>query len=863
MADEKAIASSEGSPVADTAPESVAAADSNKRKLDDLELNNAPEPLAESDLNSNAGAAINGTQEEENGGEDESETKRPRLESNEEKFSEADGPVSQNGHQEKENEDEPMVEESEQPESADVNVEEEEKKDDPKVEESEHPESVDANVKEEKKDDPKVEESEQPESADANVKEVEKKDEPKVESEQPESADANVEEEEKKNEPKEEVSEQPEPVEDQEPPKEPLEAVTPEPASNENEKTETGSSDELGQPRAETEEPSDLPREGDVPVHSDSEPGSGRQILSRKMVVPNDKVGVLIGKSGDTIRSLQDNSGAKIQIMRDSDADPRSTTRPLELVGTLDDINKAEKLIKGVIAEADAGGSPSLIARGFNAGLAATGGEQVEIQVPIEKVGLIIGKGGETIRNLQTRSEARIQLLQPNPSDGEQSKERIVRITGSKKHIETAREMIKDVMNQTVRQSPLPSRYGQQQGYRPRGPVTPQWGSRGGPHHSQFSGYDYPQRGPPSYPSQNSQYPPPSYGNYPPPVAPRSNYGPSWDQRPPTSMHGPSSQGNYNYGQHPGPEYGHHPSSYSQTQHHQPYSHGYNEAKYDNHAPPQHYGPQPTPYAQGGPTTHSGYGPPQDQYGKPPPMYNMQQPQVPPPHAQPYGQQPRPNQPVEASYQAPAQSYGQNMPAPQQQPYPYAPSGPVQQTYPNPSPYGSVPASDGYGQTYPNNTPAAAPSSVPSGYGQPIAGYGPQVGAQQQQPQLQAYPQAGPTGGYGSYPTPQPTAYAEQQPAAAAYGYQAPADPAAAYGGVAAPQQGPPAVAVGPGGYTAQPSQAPHQPGYDQSGGGYAATPVVGYGKSASPQAGYPQQQQQQQYDASQMYGAQQQQQHR
>lgn len=37
--------------------------------------------------------------------------------------------------------------------------------------------------------------------------------------------------------------------------------------------------------------------------------------------------------------------------MRDADADPRAATRPLELVGTLQSINKAEKLIKDVIAE--------------------------------------------------------------------------------------------------------------------------------------------------------------------------------------------------------------------------------------------------------------------------------------------------------------------------------------------------------------------------------------------------------------------------------------------------------------------------------------------------------------------------------
>ena len=63
------------------------------------------------------------------------------------------------------------------------------------------------------------------------------------------------------------------------------------------------------------------------------------------------QVGVLIGKAGETIRYLQLNSGAKIQITRDAEADPHSTTRPVELIGTLESINKAEKLIKDVIAE--------------------------------------------------------------------------------------------------------------------------------------------------------------------------------------------------------------------------------------------------------------------------------------------------------------------------------------------------------------------------------------------------------------------------------------------------------------------------------------------------------------------------------
>ncbi|XP_020519057.1 far upstream element-binding protein 1-like [Amborella trichopoda] len=125
-----------------------------------------------------------------------------------------------------------------------------------------------------------------------------------------------------------------------------------------------------------------IPPQADIPPVQE-QPKLDLQPISRKVEVPNGKVGVLIGKAGDTIRYLQYNSGAKIQIARDADADPHASTRPVELIGTLENINKAEQLIKDVIAEADAGGSPALVAGGF--GTAQSGGEQVRIQVPNDK----------------------------------------------------------------------------------------------------------------------------------------------------------------------------------------------------------------------------------------------------------------------------------------------------------------------------------------------------------------------------------------------------------------------------------------------------------------------------------------------
>ncbi|KAK7406015.1 hypothetical protein VNO78_07629 [Psophocarpus tetragonolobus] len=603
------------------------------------------------------------------------------------------------------------------------------------------------------------------------------------------------------------------------------------------------------------------------------QPTSDAEITTRKIEVPNNKVGVLIGKAGDTIRYLQYNSGAKIQITRDADADPHCATRSVELIGSLESIDKAEKLMTAVIAEADAGGSPSLVARGLSPAQATVGSEQIQIQVPNEKVGLIIGRGGETIKGLQTKSGARIQLIPQHLPEGDDSKERTVQVTGDKRQIEIAQELIKEVMNQPVR--PSSGGFGQQAYRPPRGSGgPPQWGQRGS-HFGHPTAYDYQHRGP--YPSHNQQYGPPPYGNYPQHMAPRSSFGSGWEQRPhhnfqgppphnggydyyggqgghisdaPPSTQLPSSapphgagpsplpsmgptigQVNYNYGQAQGQDYAHQ-TAYSQAGHpQQGYGQGYDESKYDNRAPTQHsYGGHvnsQSTYPQAG--AQPNYPAPQ-QYGKPP-LYGMPSQGQPP---QSYGH-PRATQPGDMPYQGstPAQSYGTNMPT--QQPYPYAVSGPSQTAYPG---YGSAPAADGYSHPPPASGPPYTQPAGQPGYGQPAA-----------QPAA-SYAQVGPTG-YGAYPSSQPSYPEQTAPNNAVYGYQAPQDPA--YSSGAAPAYG----ATQPSGQAGYVQPAPTQTGYDQSNpqsAGYAAVPASAppaYGKTLSPQpATYPQ------YDSTQVYGA-------
>ena len=71
---------------------------------------------------------------------------------------------------------------------------------------------------------------------------------------------------------------------------------------------------------------------------------------SKKIDIPNGRVGVIIGKGGETIKYLQIQFGAKIQVTRDMDVDPNSPPRMVELMamGTSEQIAKAEELITDV-----------------------------------------------------------------------------------------------------------------------------------------------------------------------------------------------------------------------------------------------------------------------------------------------------------------------------------------------------------------------------------------------------------------------------------------------------------------------------------------------------------------------------------
>jgi far upstream element-binding protein len=237
--------------------------------------------------------------------------------------------------------------------------------------------------------------------------------------------------------------------------------------------------------------------------------------VTRKVQIPNAKVGLVIGKGGETIKQLQYQSRARIQVTRDQDTAPGASYREIEVVGTPDAIAKAEQLINDIVN--DVGGP--------GRALAAPGPDSVVIKVPNDKVGLIIGKGGETIKSMQTRSGARIQVqsdaeLEPGAT------ERTVTLSGNPQATAEAERAIKEVISgdrppRRFDGPPGGGGYGGRGGYR-SGPPSGQWGGPQG-------GYR-PPSGPPSYGGYPAPAPAPApYYGAPPAYAPQQAY-PGYDQ---------------------------------------------------------------------------------------------------------------------------------------------------------------------------------------------------------------------------------------------------------------------------------------------------------------------------------------------
>lgn len=146
--------------------------------------------------------------------------------------------------------------------------------------------------------------------------------------------------------------------------------------------------------------------------------------------IPNEAVGVIIGRQGSTIRNLQQRTGANIQVARDDEAGSNSEMRAITIIGVPADVTYARQEIEHLV-------------KSHMDDLMPVGSDERKIKIPGESVGIVIGRGGDTIKNIQARSGARVKIEQEDGTDGQ----RLITIRGDSRAVQAAAEEITQVVN--------------------------------------------------------------------------------------------------------------------------------------------------------------------------------------------------------------------------------------------------------------------------------------------------------------------------------------------------------------------------------------------------------------------------------
>ncbi|KAK2037779.1 KH domain-containing protein [Colletotrichum somersetense] len=176
-----------------------------------------------------------------------------------------------------------------------------------------------------------------------------------------------------------------------------------------------------------------------------------------QIMVPDRTVGLIIGRGGETIRDLQERSGCHINIVGESKS--VNGLRPVNLIGSRESAAQAKDLIMEIV-ESDSrnDGQPVAPSKkpprqdgGHQRDSGPGGGPDKihdAIYVPSEAVGMIIGKGGETIRDMQNGTGCKINVAQ---SSGPGEVQREIALIGSRDSITRAKQAIEEKVD-AVRQ---------------------------------------------------------------------------------------------------------------------------------------------------------------------------------------------------------------------------------------------------------------------------------------------------------------------------------------------------------------------------------------------------------------------------
>lgn len=137
--------------------------------------------------------------------------------------------------------------------------------------------------------------------------------------------------------------------------------------------------------------------------------GGGDGMYHFKILVPSIASGAIIGKGGETIAQLQKDTNARVKMSKANDFYPGTTERVCLISGGSDAIMAVLTFIMEKIREKPEHGKP---ASDVDNKSMAERDRQVKILVPNSTAGMIIGKGGNYIKQIKEESGSYVQISQ-------------------------------------------------------------------------------------------------------------------------------------------------------------------------------------------------------------------------------------------------------------------------------------------------------------------------------------------------------------------------------------------------------------------------------------------------------------------
>jgi len=183
-------------------------------------------------------------------------------------------------------------------------------------------------------------------------------------------------------------------------------------------------------------------------LYNSSNPAPGT--VSQEYLIPNHMTGLIIGRGGESLKRIEATTRCKVQIPQDS-SEP---SRRLTIIGLPEDVERAKQMIKTMIDESDNRPNPK------NMGHYGPGApphdnnlppntNQITIPIPRNIVGLIIGRHGDTIRDIAIKSGAKLNVLQNSNTDANAP----ISISGEQAAIDKARALIDELISNSQKQN--------------------------------------------------------------------------------------------------------------------------------------------------------------------------------------------------------------------------------------------------------------------------------------------------------------------------------------------------------------------------------------------------------------------------